>query len=222
MAKGCQSTTERNQSQYASNVCCPWLKDASLQPNEISLCSLRQQRLLPVAKGRQSAITGGSCHKHHFCHNRRCVFFTTNMRLLRQNTSFVATKICLPGHNFCRDKPNFVATKYFCNKICLSRQAYFCRYKRYVLSRQTRVCRNKTMSRQKWSLWQLPPMTIHNQTKSVSVHYASKVCRPWLNWNQPITTLPTLMSVYYISKVCCPQLNDISPTNNDIKLCPLR
>ena len=64
-------------------------------------------------------IIGGSCQMYYFCRNKT--------RLLpRQNTSFVATKVCLFRQNyvvvkiFCRDKHNFFATK------VLSRQAYFC------------------------------------------------------------------------------------------------
>ena len=55
--------------------------------------------------------------------------------LMRQKYSvfaFVATK------TFSHDKHNFVATNVF------SRQAYFCRDNGRALSRQTRVCRNKT------------------------------------------------------------------------------
>ena len=90
-----------------------------------------------------------------------------------KNPSFVTTKICLPRQNFCCDKIKFVATKYFVAEqkrsdillrhvfvstkhvfvakkqqktttTCLSQQAYFCRDKRCVLSRQTRVCRDKS------------------------------------------------------------------------------
>ena len=53
-------------------------------------------------------IIGGSCHKYHFCRDKH-VFVATNMCLIGQNTSFVATTV-------------------------LSRQAYFCRDKRRVLS----------------------------------------------------------------------------------------
>ena len=45
------------------------------------------------------------------------------------NTSFLATNVCLPRQNICRDK-NYVCR----NKIHLSRQAYFCRDRRSVLS----------------------------------------------------------------------------------------
>ena len=58
------------------------------------------------------------CHKY--------IFVATNTYLSRQNTSFVTTKVRLPRQNFC------------CDKIFLSRQAYYCRDKRRVLSRQTR------------------------------------------------------------------------------------
>ena len=64
---------------------------------------------------------------------------------------FVATKLCL-------SQQIFVATK------VLSRQKYVCRDKRFVapqvLSRQAYFCHDKrrVLSRQKWYLWQLPPM----------------------------------------------------------------
>ena len=48
-------------------------------------------------------------------------------------------------HNFFATKDvsyMFVATKLL-TKLCLSRQAYFCSDRRRVLSRQTRVCREK-------------------------------------------------------------------------------
>ena len=87
-------------------------------------------------------IIGGSCHKYNFCRDKH-VF-------VRQNTSFVATKVCLSRQTyFCRDKYNFAVTK------VLSRQTYFLQNMSFVatnvcLSRQTRVCRDKYLSRQKY------------------------------------------------------------------------
>ena len=98
-------------------------------------------------------IIGGSGHKY--------IIFVATKVLSRQNTSFVATKVCLSRQNqvlagaatsiifvatkviatntfvatkhvFCRDKSMFLATK------LLSRQAYFCLDKR-------RVCRDRKM-----------------------------------------------------------------------------
>ena len=68
------------------------------------------------------SVTGGSCHKYHFCRDK--TYVATNMYkcLLRQSTTRHTTKLCL----FCvfRDK-----TKYFCRdkffvttNILLSRQ----------------------------------------------------------------------------------------------------
>ena len=50
--------------------------------------------------------------------------------LSRQNTSFAATKVCLPRQNFYRDKIMFAGTK--------------------------------VLTRQKWYLWQLPPVITRN------------------------------------------------------------
>ena len=47
------------------------------------------------------AISGGSCHKYHFCRDKTQT---------HKNTSFVATKVCLPRENFCRNKIMFVTT----------------------------------------------------------------------------------------------------------------
>ena len=38
-------------------------------------------------------IIGGSCHKYHFCRDK--CFVATNTRFSRENTPFVATKVCL-------------------------------------------------------------------------------------------------------------------------------
>ena len=112
------------------------------------------------------------------------IFVATNV-LSRQNTSFVATKVCLSLQNYvCRDKRvfTFVAShwrSHFAN-TCLSRQKYACHDKRFVATNpktkdvfvatkifllvavqayfclaKRRVCRDK-----KLYLWQLPP-TIH-------------------------------------------------------------
>ena len=58
-----------------------------------------------------SAIIGGSCHKYHFYRDKH-------------KHVFVAPKVCLPRHKFCRDKHTFVPTKaiFVATKICLSRQ----------------------------------------------------------------------------------------------------
>ena len=103
--------------------------------------------------------------------------------LPQQNTSFVATKLCLPRRNVCRDKIMFVATKnVFCvlsrladfcrderrvfvaTKICLSRQKFY-RNKHTSVETKDVFCRDKhvfvatkRLSRQKLYLWQLPPM----------------------------------------------------------------
>ena len=95
-------------------------------------------------------IIGGSCHKYHFCGNKRSVMtnmsVVTNMFLSWQNMSFVTTKVCSSQQNFCRDKIMFVATNIchdkhvFVTTKVLSWQAYFCHNKRHVLSWQNYIC----------------------------------------------------------------------------------
>ena len=93
-------------------------------------------------------VTGGSCHKYHFCCDK----------------SFVATNTCLSWQTLvCHNKtPVLSRQKYACHNIflsrqtCLPRQAYFCHNKRHVchaasiifvatkvLLQQTHVCRDK-------------------------------------------------------------------------------
>ena len=69
------------------------------------------------------SITGGRCHKYDFCLDQSC--------LSRQNTSFVATKLCVATKYFCPDR-TFVATNIYHDKhnfvatdTCLSRQFFF-------------------------------------------------------------------------------------------------
>ena len=69
-------------------------------------------------------MIGGSCHKYNFCRDKsfvaiKHVFAATNTCLLRQNTSFVATKLCLSRQKYVHaffiflsgNKHTFVATK---------------------------------------------------------------------------------------------------------------
>jgi len=67
--------------------------------------------------------------------------------LSRQNASFVATKVWLSWQTICREKICLSRQNCCCDKY-LSRQNYVC----ILLSRQTRVCRDKTrlLSRQKY------------------------------------------------------------------------
>ena len=80
-------------------------------------------------------ITGGSCHKYHFCGAKS---------FCRAKHMFVATNTCLSRQSFCHNKHNFVAT------TVLSQQAYFCRDKHaffateHVFRDKTRACRDKT------------------------------------------------------------------------------
>ena len=79
----------------------------------------------------------------------KCVFFNTKYVFCCDKNVFVATNIILLQQKFCRDKH------------------IFCRDKRHVLLWQTLVCRDKLvfvatkhLSRQKWYLYQLPPIII--------------------------------------------------------------
>ena len=58
-------------------------------------------------------IIGGSCHKYNFCRDKSIV--ATITCLSRQDTSFVATKVCLPRKMFCRDKHVSINTAYIRN-----------------------------------------------------------------------------------------------------------
>ena len=131
----------------------------------------------------------------------RSIIFVATKLSSWQNMSFVRTKVCLPGQNYifvahsCRDqKMHFVATN-----TCLSQQnfrrdktgllfwqKYACRDKTTFLSHtlvatKDAFCRDKHMfvttkllSRQKWYLWQLPPMTdMMQQTGSSRVYSAA-------------------------------------------------
>ena len=114
-------------------------------------------------------IIGGNCHNCHFCRHKSFVrvcrdktrfffFFATKAcysfvatNICRDKCKLVATKLLSRQADFCRDKHVFCLDKsmlfkyfqYTSNKV-LSRQAYFCRNKRRILSRQKRVCCDKT------------------------------------------------------------------------------
>ena len=105
----------------------------------------------------QNSITGGSCHKYHFCRNKKFVMTHTclsqqNTCLLQQNMSFVTTKVCC----------SFVMTK-----LCLSWQNIFVAaniilsWQKFCLllswQKKCFVMINTCLSKQKSYLWQLPP-----------------------------------------------------------------
>ena len=78
-------------------------------------------------------IIGRNYHKYHFCCDKTRLL--SRQKYGCRDKQFVAKKICLSRQNCCCDK-------------YLSRQNYVC----ILLSRQTRVCRDKTrlLSRQKY------------------------------------------------------------------------
>ena len=108
------------------------------------------------------------------CDKKFCHVFS------RQNTSFVATKVCLPRQNFCCDKIISVATNttelFVETNICRDKhdkimfvETNICRDKHsFVVTKDVFcVCRDKhvfvatkLLSREKLYLWQLPPMIV--------------------------------------------------------------
>ena len=124
------------------------------------------------------------------CRNKS--FVATKSCLLRQNI-FVTTNICHNKHNFvattfllwqtrvCRDKTRllswqnyvsiiFVATNNFAMTKVLSRQKTCFVMTNTCLSRQTRVCHDKTFVATKWYLWQLLPMIRYSLLPAPSPH----------------------------------------------------
>ena len=90
-------------------------------------------------------ITGGSCHKYHFCHDKS--FVMIKHIFCCNNSMLVATKVCLSWQNILVMTNNFVVTE------VLSRQAYFCCYKHMFVVTKDVFCRNKTsfLSRRKYA-----------------------------------------------------------------------
>ena len=90
-------------------------------------------------------VIGGSGHKNHFCRDKSIVGYKHNFcqNFCRDKHAFVTTKsvFChsLDKIKFCRDKHVFVTTN---TGFLLSRQTRVCRDKN-VLSRQTYFCRDK-------------------------------------------------------------------------------
>ena len=85
---------------------------------KVKPCCSQNLRLLPPARGWRLSWAGAATS---------IIFVATNTCLLRQNTSFVATKIRLPHFIF------FTTT-----------QNYVCHDKTHFWLRQTRVCHDKT------------------------------------------------------------------------------
>ena len=92
---------------------------------------------------RRAAIFDGSCHKYYFCRDK--------VLSRGDKTSLLSRQM------FCRDKIMSVATKYLCRdktfvttNICRDKHVFVATK---VLSRQTRVCHDKTrlLSRQNYA-----------------------------------------------------------------------
>ena len=105
----------------------------------------------PVPQRQRSFLIIGRCHKD------RGLFLSlvgAATSIIFVSTCFVETKVCLSPQNFCLHEYIFVATNYllFITIMFVATSLH--------LSRQRRVCRDKTRlsSRQKLYLWHLPPM----------------------------------------------------------------
>ena len=114
-------------------------------------------------------ITGGSCHKYHFCRDRS--FVATEVRLSRQ-------KFLLRQAYFCCDKHMFVATKHVfrCDKSMLVATK--------LLSRQTRVVQQifvvtNRLSRQKYFVATNIILSLQTFCRSKHTFVATKIvfCR---------------------------------------------
>ena len=128
-----------------------WRKYLSSTYLSLTMSLMAAMEMWYVLTNNHNAIIGGSCHKYHFCRDKylfcrgKRTFVATKHVFRRDKSILVATNTCL---QFCRGKHTYVATK-----DVLSRQAYFCCYKTLVLSRQ------------KWYLWQLPPIIQRSKKK---------------------------------------------------------
>ena len=77
-----------------------------------------------------------------------------------QNTSFVATKICLSWQSCCHDKIKFVLTNISCDKSFVVTK-HFCRNNTFVTTdKKHTFVATKLLSQQNLYLWQLPPVTL--------------------------------------------------------------
>ena len=86
-------------------------------------------------------ITGCSCHKYHFCHDKHKTMLVATKPLSRQNTFFIVSKLC--RYHFCRDKHVFCRDKYVFCSVATNTSFVLSRQTRLLL-RQTRFCRDKT------------------------------------------------------------------------------
>ena len=116
-------------------------------------------------RGRGRCIIAGSCHNYHFCRDKSFVPTITFSRQAQDKSMVVATNLLSQQAYYCRDKRHVLSrrTRVCCDKsmliatkLCLL--PHICDT---YLSRQNYVCRDKRIfvSRQKWYLWQLPPVT---------------------------------------------------------------
>ena len=90
--------------------------------------------------------------QNYVCRDKRFV-------ATKENTYFVATKICLSRENICRDKHVLLRQIFVATNIILSRQTRLSSQKKYACCDKTFVATKLCLSWQKWYLWQLPPMT---------------------------------------------------------------
>ena len=100
------------------------------------------------------SLEGAATSNKYACRDKY-IFVATNRILLRQfktrllsRQKYACRDKYLSLQRFCRGKHTFVATK---DVLCCDKRVFVA----------TKMC----LSRQKWYLWQLPPMILHNVAK---------------------------------------------------------
>ena len=96
-----------------------------------------------------------SCHKYHFCRDKHVFIATKHALSLSRQIIFVSTNPFTLSHTF-------VATKdvFYRDKSKLVRQNCFVATSVRLSRQKTCFVVTKCLSRQKWYLWQLPPMKV--------------------------------------------------------------
>ena len=90
-------------------------------------------------------IISGSCHKYHFCHDKRYLhnFVATKDVFCCDKPVFVATKLCLLWRKFCCNK-NILSWQNFCcdKHTFVSTKDVYCHDKHEHVLLTTKLCRD--------------------------------------------------------------------------------